>query len=98
MAAPTRRPCRTSRSRHTVEQMMPRALIVHMTLVVALSSGDQRMSPEETVRRYCALEFDGQTLTPEGRSKRAALLAAAPLARPVRGPPRHRPRLRREER
>ncbi len=59
---------------------MPRALIALMTLVVALSSGDQRMSPEETVRRYCALEFDGQTLTPEGRSKRAALLAAAPLA------------------
>ena len=59
---------------------MPKALIALMTLVVALSSGDQRMSPEETVRRYCALEFDGQTLTPEGRSKRAALLAAAPLA------------------
>ena len=59
---------------------MPRALIALMTLVVALSSGDQRMSPEETVRRYCALEFDGQTLTPEGRSKRAALLASAPLA------------------
>jgi len=60
--------------------MMPMALITLITLVAALSSGDQRISPEETVRRYCALEFDGQTLRPEGRGKRDAFLAAPPLA------------------